>query len=154
MVKRLRTLVFIVMGCAALTMAGGDVRAMAPVGHFATRPDGTVLDNATGLVWQQAFSPTTQAQGDAVIYCAGLATAGGGWRLPSVLELASLVDESRGGSGGRAIDLAYFPGTPGDYFWAEHLVASEPVNGWAVSFWDGAVGPHLAMNLYRARCVR
>ena len=61
--------------------------------------DGTVTDNVTELMWQQSFSSSTftwgsaGTSGTAQSYCATLATGGhDDWRLPSVTELASIVD--------------------------------------------------------------
>lgn len=53
-----------------------------------------VRDNNTGLVWEQ--SPTTMATWtDARLLCIDKAVGGTrGWRLPSVSELASLIDPS------------------------------------------------------------
>jgi len=53
-----------------------------------------VRDNNTGLVWEQA--PTTMATWtDARLLCIDKAVGGTrGWRLPSVSELASLIDPS------------------------------------------------------------
>ncbi len=55
-----------------------------------------VRDNNTGLVWEQAPS-TMAAWADARLYCINKAVGGTrGWRLPSVAELASLIDPSMG----------------------------------------------------------
>src|SRR5713101_5028569 len=52
-----------------------------------------VLDRETGLVWEQSPATTTHTWSAARSQCADR-TVGGrkGWRLPSVHELASLVD--------------------------------------------------------------
>ena len=55
-----------------------------------------VVDNKTGLVWEQ--SPGVQYLGwaDAPDYCRGRTTGGGGeWRVPTKEELASLVELSQ-----------------------------------------------------------
>lgn len=52
-----------------------------------------VLDNETGLVWEQSPSPDVFTWGRARLRCNQLATGGrAGWRLPTVQELGSLVD--------------------------------------------------------------
>ena len=54
-----------------------------------------VRDNETGLVWEQSPSTTATAWSSARFQCTGRTTGGRtGWRLPSVHELASLVDPS------------------------------------------------------------
>jgi len=54
-----------------------------------------VRDHNTGLVWEQAPDATVAIWGLATGYCVNK-TVGGtrGWRLPSVVELASLIDPS------------------------------------------------------------
>jgi hypothetical protein len=68
--------------------------------------DGQVTDPATGLIWQQAPSATTMPASAAPSYCATLDLGGHSWRLPSIKELATLVDEDRVSP---AIDVSAFP---------------------------------------------
>lgn len=54
-----------------------------------------VLDNETGLVWERTPSKTALHWQDAVDYCFRLVVGNRmGWRLPTIEELASLVDPS------------------------------------------------------------
>ena len=56
-----------------------------------------VLDRETGLVWEQSPSSFRSSWDDAKVYCNTMDTGGRvGWRLPSVQELASLVDPTAG----------------------------------------------------------
>lgn len=62
------------------------------VNDFLVREDGTILDNASGLQWEQAESAFSMNWGAALNYCESLDLAGfDDWRLPSIKELASLV---------------------------------------------------------------
>ena len=56
-----------------------------------------VLDRETGLVWEKTPSePFQQSLSEAHLYCFNLTTGGRkGWRLPSMSELASLVDPTQ-----------------------------------------------------------
>jgi hypothetical protein len=58
-----------------------------------------VLDVETGLVWEKSPSPTSLELSMAIAYCADLNLGGRkGWRLPTIEQLASLVDTSVAGS--------------------------------------------------------
>jgi hypothetical protein len=64
-------------------------------GILVDNKDGTIMDLATGLTWQQGTTIVSD-WGYALGYCEGL-TLGGytDWRLPNVKELKSLTDDSR-----------------------------------------------------------
>ena len=111
----------------------------------------TVLDNVTKLTWQRFVSPESYTQEDGRAYCAALPLEGGGWRLPTRVELQSIVDYSKP-QPGPLIDTAAFPNAPNDEFWC----SSQPPNGvgWAVSFSDGHTLGIGVTELFRARCVR
>jgi hypothetical protein len=71
---------------------------------------GRVLDGMTGLVWQRSASVANFAQAAAMTACDNLVLDGfDDWRLPSFLELLSIVDF---GSVGPAFDRTAFPGIP------------------------------------------
>ena len=64
--------------------------------QFSDSGDGTILDQATGLVWQKADSTKGLNWQDALAYCEGLSLAGkDDWRLPDAKSLQSLVDTNR-----------------------------------------------------------
>ena len=103
-------------------------------------------------MWQQGFSAGTQNQAASVMYCASLALDGGGWRLPTVDELRSIVDPSRILP---AIDTSFFPGTPSAVFWSSSPVAGLPSYGWGVTFAGSVVNYATGVaERYRARCLR
>ena len=63
---------------------------------FTDNGDGTVTDEATGLMWQRESDDVIRVWEGALSYCEGLTLADyTDWRLPDVKELASLVDVSR-----------------------------------------------------------
>jgi hypothetical protein len=88
-----------------LSMRGSDktffvlyVRGGSNYGQniFVDNGNGTISDNATGLVWSQADSGAGMNWSDALAYCEGSSVAGADdWRLPSAKELQSIVDYSR-----------------------------------------------------------
>jgi hypothetical protein len=66
------------------------------VNKFVDAGDGTIRDEATGLVWAQVDSAAGMDWASALDYCEKLSLAGeNDWRLPDVKELQSIVDYSR-----------------------------------------------------------
>ena len=120
-------------------------RADAPAGRYTTTAD-TVTDTKTGLTWQRAASTQTYSWSAAAAYCTG------GWRLPRIKELQTLVDVSRYNP---AIDTFAFPGTPAEGFWSSSPDAvSSSSNAWLVYFSSGFSGDSSMTGAYRVRCVR
>jgi hypothetical protein len=77
---------------------------------FLDNGDGTVLDLATGLQWQQADSGAGLRWSNALAYAGGLSLGGyQDWRLPNAKELQSIVDYTRapGITGTAAIDPVF-----------------------------------------------
>ena len=139
-----------------------DVAAGAPNPQsFTDNGDGTVTDNVTGLMWQQAVGPAaTYTWAQAVAYCPTLTLAGhSDWRLPALIELFSIADV---GLFRPCLDSIYFSipqGIPNIYFWS-----SSPYNGpdngspssaLCVDFYNcGPTFSDVSNNTFHARCVR
>lgn len=130
----------------------GDVEAGAPNPEsYTDNGDGTVTDNVTGLMWQQAVSATTYSWADALAYCPTLTLAGHhDWRLPSRIELVSIVDDSLTDA---TTDSANFPATPAGYFWTSSRLAGTLTDAWTVVFNGGTYAVQTSDSSY-ARCVR
>jgi hypothetical protein len=130
-----------------------DVAAGAPnLESYTDNGDGTVTDNVTGLMWQQAVPATQYIWADAVAYCPTLTLAGhSDWRLPSVIELMSIVDY---GQSNPSINPTYFPSTPVGSFWSSSPFDGEPANAWLVGFSDGSTNYIDVSCAYIVRCVR
>jgi len=109
---------------------------------YDTSTAGIVVDRVTCLIWERVFDNTTYTRPQAMLYCDGL-TLGGytDWRIPTYIELLSLVDFTRGSP---AIDPVAFPSTPAQTFWT--------TSANAVSFIRGEPVAPGSMN--RVRCVR
>jgi hypothetical protein len=119
--------------------------AVEPPNHYTvtgTGANAVVLDNYTGLAWQQTFSSARMAWADAAAYCAAQTTGGfSGWRVPTLNELASTVNEALVAP---AINRTVFPNTnkscdPDGWYWAAE---SSKVGGqaWGLSYCDGYTG--------------
>ncbi|MDC7222980.1 MAG: DUF1566 domain-containing protein [Spirochaetales bacterium] len=71
------------------------VRGTTTYGYndFVDNGDGTITDNATGLMWTQDDNGEEIYWQDALAYAEGLETAGyDDWRLPNIKELQSIAD--------------------------------------------------------------
>jgi hypothetical protein len=133
-----------------------DVKAGASnAGSYTNNGDGTVTDNITGLMWQQTISPTATAlsQTQAIAFCPTLSLAGhSDWRLPTVIELVSLVDY--GVTTGALINATAFPQAPASVFWSSTPLAGSPSSGFFVLFYNGVVSTYPAAYPNQVRCVR
>ena len=118
--------------------------------HFAPMA-GIVGDSATHLNWQQASSGALYNWDDAARYCATLELHGMGWRLPTIKELQTLVDE---GAAMPATDSVAFPNTESEYYWTSSQVVSFANEAWAVSFAYGFDAFFDVHSEHRVRCVR
>lgn len=120
---------------------------------FKNNGNGTVTDLATGLTWQQhegLILPMSN-DGPAEAYCQGLSLAGGGWRLPTVKELLSIVDNRVYDP---AIDGDVFPNTRTSSYWSATTDAHYSGAAWRVNFYHGYVVSHNKSYTYYVRCVR
>jgi hypothetical protein len=123
--------------------------ASAPPARY-TIANGTVLDTRTLLTWQQMNPPEQYSLNDATDYCAGLSLNGGGWRVPGIGELQTLVDDSTNPS----IDGTAFPMTPSEYFWSSSVVVSDPARFWTCFFSNGSTYSFFVTLAKNIRCVR
>jgi hypothetical protein len=114
---------------------------------------GVVLDKVTGLEWQQSLDIGTFDWIDADAYCSNLTLAGGGFRLPSRIELLSIVDFTREAP---LIDVKAFPYTPGDPFWTASPFVNDESNAWTVHFGFATIfaSANPTSRTYNVRCVR
>ena len=92
-----------------------------------------VLDQETGLVWEQSPSTELKVWGKAQLRCTQLVTGGrGGWRLPTVQELGTLVDLSVPGfslpAGHPFANIQPF------LYWSSTTTAIVPGAAWFVRF--------------------
>lgn len=116
--------------------------------RYQIHSDGTVLDGASGLIWQQLVDGESYSWGAAMARCSDF---GSGWRLPNLIELQTIVDDS---SSGPAIDENVFPGTVNTWFWTGSDDVNTPGNKWVVNFADGITGSYGNSFNTKVRCVR
>jgi hypothetical protein len=127
-----------------------------PAMHY-TIANGEVKDNYTGLSWQQDDSGATPslAYSDAVTHCSSLALNGQTWRLPTLNELASTVDDVPTGNVSPAVDHTAFPNTSANqWYWSSVPSGSSTTESWMLNFEDGYTAHKPNTTLGIARCVR
>lgn len=131
-----------------------EVTAGAPnLENYTDNGDGTVTDNVTGLMWEQLTTSANYNQEQAAMYCAQLTLgAHSDWRLPSVIELVSIVDT---GTYNPSIDSDLFPGTPAvGFYWSTTPYAGQAGSAWGVYFNNGYSASVDTSTAYSVRCVR
>lgn len=111
----------------------------------------SVKDEKTGLTWQRYVDPDDYEWAEAKQYCMQLGLDGGGWRLPTVKELLTLVDPTRADP---AIDPKVFPLTPDRNFWSATQLAKATAVAWYVDFGYGHADYTSNIQEYRVRCVK
>lgn len=147
--------------------AGGAVIACAGTGQdgalilnpmsYTDNGDGTITDNNTGLMWQKQDDSTGRMWGDAGRYCTNLSLGGhSDWRLPTVMELTSIVDYS---GVSPTINTTYFPNTSASQNWQYWTSTTIPDFSWlamSVSFNNGHThtSNDVAIASNYDRCVR
>lgn len=118
---------------------------------FIDNGDGTVTDTSTGLMWQQETASQMTWQ-SALGYCEDLPLGGyTDWRLPTIKELASIVDLSRYNP---SIDTTAFPDTVSSDYWSSTTSANYTDSAWRVSFGHGYDYYYYKSNSYYVRAVR
>jgi hypothetical protein len=133
----------------------GHVRCVAggrlgPASRMTLQTD-TALDAATGLTWQRGWQPATTWLA-ALAACESLTLAGqSDWRLPTLKELLTIVEDT---ALSPSTDVAAFPNTPAEWFWASTPGMIDSNYGQTVSFTDGFCTPAAGTQLYLSRCVR
>lgn len=142
------------LDCATLAgtaVDGQDGTVVVNRPTYDTSLAGTVKDSVTGLLWQRNVDATPRKWADASTYCAGLSLGSlTGWRLPTAIELLSIVDLGRYDP---AIDTDSFTMPAITGFWSSSAYAR--VQGWAwyLEFKSGTLADNGPEAGYSVRCV-
>jgi hypothetical protein len=147
--RRLRRPSLVAIGLLALAvlMARHASANSAPCPYSVS--NGVATDVAAGLSWRAASTATAYGWVAAKGACAALL---GTWRLPTILELQTIVDE---GHTSPAIDVTTFTGgvTPSDFFWSSTPSADDATLAWGVYFDNGNAGTAPTADTHSVRCV-
>lgn len=114
-----------------------------------------VLDKETQLVWEQSPVTTLHTWSDARVQCTSRTTGGRkGWRLPSVHELASLIDPSVPNPGPTLPPGHPFLNVQASIYWSASTFVGIPTLAWDVVFESGNVHSINKTATYYVWCVR
>jgi len=108
-------------------------------------------DKYTELNWRRAVEHDNYTWEDAKSFCATLKASGGGWRLPSLRELLTLVDVTHFEP---ATDALAFPNTPTELFWSSSPSLSPAGTAWGVKFTRGSSAAATVDTKAHVRCTR
>ena len=131
----------------AQTCQTNRILATTPTNRFTINNDGTVSDTKTGLTWKKCSegqsgvdcrtgTATTYTWQGALQQAQSVNNNGGfagykNWRLPSIKELNSIVEEQ---CSEPSINLAVFPESPSDWYWSSSPYANDSSLAWGVFF--------------------
>ncbi len=134
------------------------VSADAPIDQYEGFVSGntTITDHYTRLVWERPGTyPAAMKFTDAKAHCSAL----GAFRLPSMKELLTIVDETPHDeyevdhAVPHFIDQSAFRSTPAEAFWTSSMKDSN--NAWTVDFGTGGTGDaQISGDQRRVRCVQ
>ena len=114
-----------------------------------------VLDGETGLVWEKSPQTAAATWSSARLACTSKTTGGRkGWRLPSVHELASLIEPSVPFPGPTLPVGHPFTNVQSNSYWSATTEAVNPSGAWLVHFSNGPVSPASKTGSFRVWCVR
>ncbi len=114
-----------------------------------------VLDHETCLVWEQSPDTTTRTWTNALLHCFQSEVGGrGGWRLPTIEELASLKDTVNTNPSlpsGHPFDTN---AVQSSFYWSSTTNAFNATFVWGMSFVNGTVNSAPKSNVGLVWCVR
>lgn len=135
-----------------------DVSAGAPNPEaYTDNGNGTVTDRVTALMWQKEVAPGLFVWDQAVTYCGVTLNVAGlagykDWRLPSRIELVSILDVGRQV---QTLNTTVFNTPTGiPAFWSSSEVFGDSSSAWYVPFDYGGAYPYTKSNPSYVRCVR
>jgi Protein of unknown function (DUF1566) len=154
--KRIRFVPIVAVAIAIVSPA----LAWGPADQYGTfgPDDDTIYDMYTGLTWQRASTAATLTQADATATCAALTLEGQTWRLPTMKELLSLVEDTphtvyqNGMDVSLDVDSNAFFDTASACFWTSSF-AGTTSSAFEVSMADGQTTLGDPTSPCAARCV-
>ena len=151
----------------AQTCQTNSILATTPTNRFTINNDGTVSDTKTGLTWNKCSEGQSGVDcriGTATTYTwqgalqqaqrvnnNGFFAGYKNWRLPSIKELNSIVEEQ---CSEPSINLAVFPESQNNVYWSSSPYAEVSSYAWFVNFNFGLSSLNFKYVKYFVRLVR
>jgi len=137
---------------------GGRVRCVSSANATGGREQNLQLEDAgvrdlnTGLFWQKLPDSATRTWFEASEYCKQLDLDGGGWHLPSLKELLTIVDPTRSQP---AVNVRSFPFTQNARYWTSTEYLDGRNSAYQVELEQGSSWISDSYDEYHnVRCVR
>ncbi len=132
--------------------------------RFQVSADGQeVIDQEKQLVWRRCLEgmryedgrclgdPQPMAWASGHEWAKSVASSGGPWRMPTMIELSTMMDMSRHGS---PLNAALFPDTPKAYVWSATANERTPTHAWTMLYTNGYMMSSWQTVSYYLRLVR
>ncbi len=137
---------------------GEDNDYLINVPAYTNNSNGTITDNITGLMWQQADGGE-MTQPNAIIYANNLVLGGfTDWRLPTPSESFSILNHQNNMP---AINTTYFTNTNAGYWWTNTFELNSTTKVWVTNAGGGIGNKPISETIsaggtfkFHARCVR
>ena len=117
---------------------------------------GTVIDNNTGLIWEQSPSEGTYTWDDAPNHCADLNSSNFGgknnWRVPNPLEFMTIVDNSKYNPATNS-NFTNMPTDYSTYLWTSKEYKGDTSDAYYFSPLYGSSGENRKTKTYQVLCV-
>jgi hypothetical protein len=125
---------------------------------FTNNGNGTITDNVTGLMWQQADDGEMIYE-NAAPFCEALSYAGNtDWRLPSPMESFSILNLQNNNP---SLNTTYFTTSTAEYWWTNKAQVGDNTKVWCTNAGGGIGNKPKAETIsaggtfkYHTRCVR
>lgn len=139
--------IYIIIACICWLFFLGNIGFAA---KFLDNENGTILDVKTDLTWQQQTKEELNWK-EAISYCDDLSLGFGTWRLPTILELQTLIKKVQGYP---SIDTVFFPETTPALYQSITIPTYSFTHRYAVNFSNGTLDYTNRYRKYRVRCVK
>lgn len=158
---KITTLTAVAIGALLGTVVGAESPAhLSQTGRFAildTFQEEAVLDRTTQLIWERSPNSSEVTWSTAQTRC-GLKTVGGyaGWRLPSFIELMTIIEpSSHQPSSLPALPAGHpFQDVKAVAYWTNDASSSEPGQAYTVDLLHADVAPRQKSQPHPLWCVR